>query len=135
MDGKNLMNVYENPKSSLHHSLSLINVWGKEPTHALGVVTEGMKYLYWGYAAKGFKPNNELYDLKTDPLELTNQFTSSDYTKARIKMQKLYHQHLAHWKENAVAYNNYQNSVSFLTVTLSGMKKSNGLRTFHPNKK
>ena len=48
MDGKNLMTVYENPKSSLHHSLALINVWGKEPTHALGVVTEGMKYLYWG---------------------------------------------------------------------------------------
>ena len=108
MDGKNLMTVYDKPTSSLHHSLSLINVWGKEPTHALGVVTEEMKYLYWGYAAKGFKPTNELYDLKTDPLELTNQFTSSDYTKARKKMQKLYDQHLAHWKENAVAYNNYQ---------------------------
>ena len=67
-----------------------------------------MKYLYWGYAEKGFKPTNELYDLKTDPLELTNQFSSSDYTKARKKMQKLYDQHLAHWKENAVAYNNYQ---------------------------
>ena len=108
MDGKNLMTVYDKPTSSLHHSLSLINVWGKEPTHALGVVTEEMKYLYWGYAAKGFKPANELYDLKADPLELTNQFTSSDYTKARKKMQKLYDQHLAHWKENAVAYNNYQ---------------------------
>ena len=67
-----------------------------------------MKYLYWGYAEKGFKPANELYDLKTDPLELTNQFSSSDYTKARKKMQKLYDQHLAHWKESAVAYNNYQ---------------------------
>ena len=93
-----------------------------------------MKYLYWGYAAKGFKPTNELYDLNTDPLELTNQFTSSDYTKARKKMQKLYDQHLAHWKENAVAYNNYQKFAPFLTATYSGMKRSSGLTIFHPNK-
>jgi hypothetical protein len=71
-------------------------------------VTEEMKYLYWGYAEKGFKPSNELYDLKKDPLEKSNQFSSSEYTKARKKMQKLYDQHLAHWKESAVAYNNYQ---------------------------
>ena len=108
MDGKDLMSVYDDPKSSLHHSLPLINVWGKAPTHALGVVTEEMKYLFWGYAAKGFKPSNELYDLKKDPLELTNQFSSSEYTKARKKMQKLYDQHLTDWKEHAVAYNNYQ---------------------------
>jgi len=108
MDGKDLMSVYDEPKSSLHHSLPLINVWGKAPTHALGVVTEEMKYLYWGYAEKGFKPSNELYDLKKDPLEKSNQFSSSEYTKARKKMQKLYDQHLAHWKESAVAYNNYQ---------------------------
>ena len=108
MDGKDLMSVYDDPKSSLHHSLPLINVWGKAPTHALGVVTEEMKYLYWGYAAKGFKSTHELYDLKKDPLELTNQFSSSDYTKARKKMQKLYDQHLTHWKVNAVAYHDYQ---------------------------
>ena len=28
--------------------------------------------------------------------------------KSPQKMQKLYDQHLAHWKENAVAYNKYQ---------------------------
>ena len=57
---------------------------------------------------KGFKPTNELYDLKNDPLEKSNEFSSSDYQKARKQMQKLYDQHLAHWKENAVAYNKYQ---------------------------
>ena len=102
------MTVYDNPKSSLHKALPLINVWGKAPTHCLGVVTEEMKYLFWGYAAKGFKPTNELYDLKNDPLEKLNEFSSSDYQKARKQMQTLYDQHLAHWKENAVAYNNYR---------------------------
>ena len=72
MDGKDLMTVYDNPKSSLHKSLPLINVWGKAPTHCLGVVTEKMKYLYWGYAAEGFEVTEELYDLEKDPLELTN---------------------------------------------------------------
>ena len=124
------MPIYDNPKSSLHHSLPLINVWGKEPTHALGVVTEDMKYLYWGYAAKGFKPTNELYDLKNDPLEKSNEFSSADYQKARQQMQKLYDQHLAHWKENAVAYNNYQKFGTIFDRKLKWEEKIKRVKNF-----
>ena len=108
MDGKNLMSLYDTPGSSLHSSLPLINVWGKAPTHLLGVVTEDMKYLYWGYAEKGFEPINELYDLKQDPLELINKFSSSTYQKTAVKMCKLYDRHLAHWRKHSVPYNDYQ---------------------------
>lgn len=123
MDGKNLMHLYDNPKSSLHSSLPLINVWGKAPTHVLGIVTEDMKYLYWGYAEEGFKPTNELYDLKQDPLELTNKFSSAAYQKMAGKMCKLYDRHLAHWQKHSVPYNDYQRFGVLFDRKLSWNKK------------
>ena len=108
MDGKDLMTVYDNPKSSLHKSLPLINVWGNAPTHCLGVVTEKIKYLYWGYASEGFEVTEELYDLEKDPLELSNLANDSNDLKRFEKMQKLYDQQLKNWKKQAVSYNDYQ---------------------------
>jgi arylsulfatase A-like enzyme len=108
MDGKNLMEVYDNPKLSLHSSLPLINVWGKAPTHVLGIVTEKLKYLYWSYAADDFEVTEELYDLEKDPLELSNKASESKDSKAIKRMRRLYDQQLAHWKKESVSYNDYQ---------------------------
>ena len=108
MDGENLMEVYDNPKLSLHSSLPLINVWGKAPTHVLGIVTEKMKYLYWSYAADDFEVTEELYDLEKDPLELSNKASESKDSKSIKRMRRLYDQQLAHWKKESVSYNDYQ---------------------------
>ena len=108
MDGKDLMRVYEDPKTAHHSSLPLINVWGKVPTHVLGVVTEKRKYLYWGYAAEGFKESEELYDLEKDPMELTNEMKNSKNSKSIKRMRRLYDQHLAKWKNGSVSYNDYE---------------------------
>jgi arylsulfatase A-like enzyme len=108
MDGGDLMKLYANPTESIHQALSLINVWGKPATHALGVVTKQMKYIHWSYAAEGFEVTEELYDLEKDPLELVNQAGNPDYERAIGQMRRAYDQRLAHWKAEAVPYNNYQ---------------------------
>jgi arylsulfatase A-like enzyme len=108
MDGGDLMELYGDPKKSIHESLALINVWGKVPTHAMGVVTKDMKYIHWGYAAEGFEVTEELYHLDKDPLELTNQAGNPEYRLAMERMRKSYDEHLSHWKAEAVPYNNYE---------------------------
>ncbi|PHS04871.1 MAG: acetylglucosamine-6-sulfatase [Blastopirellula sp.] len=108
MDGRDLMELYRNPEHSIHESLALINVWGKAPTHAIGVVTKDMKYIHWGYAAKGFEPTEELYHLSKDPLELTNQSDNPEYVSAMQQMRQVYDKHLSKWQSEAVSYNNYQ---------------------------
>ena len=67
-----------------------------------------MKYLYWGYAAEGFKVTEELYDLKKDSLELSNLAQNPNDLKRIQKMQRLYDQQLKNWKKQAVPYNDYQ---------------------------
>ena len=108
MDGADLMKLYANPEATNHESLALINAWGKAPTHAMAVVTKEMKYIHWGYAAEGFEVTEELYHLGKDPLELTNQTGNPEYSPAMQRMRKAYDRHLAHWKAEAVPYNNYQ---------------------------
>jgi arylsulfatase A-like enzyme len=111
MDGADLMELYSKPQNSIHESLALINVYnesGPPATHAMAVVTKEMKYIYWGYAAEGFEGAEELYHLSKDPLELTNQASNPEYSSAMQQMRKTYDKHLAHWKAEAVPYNNYQ---------------------------
>ncbi len=108
MDGADLMELYTEPDRPIHESLALINVWGKAPTHALGVVTKEMKYIHWGYAAEGFDVTEELYHLGKDPLELTNHAANPEYSPAMQQMREAYDKQLAHWNAEAVPYNNYQ---------------------------
>lgn len=114
VDGCDLMKLYDAPGdpdapgTSIHDSLALINVWGKYPTHAMGVVTRDTKYLYWGYAANGFEVTEELYNLRKDPLELVNKATNPKYSETLKQMRAAYDRHVAHWKDQAVPYNNYQ---------------------------
>jgi len=108
MVGANLMKLYDDPSASNHESLALINVWGEAPTHAMGVVTQDMKYLHWAYAAEGFEVTEELYLLENDLLELTNQSDNPEYGAAMQQLRKAYDGHLARWKAEAVPYNNYE---------------------------
>jgi len=108
MDGKNLMELYDDPEAAIHESLALINVWGHAPTHALSVVTKDLKYIHWGFADEGFEVTEELYHLEKDSLELTNQALNPEYQQAMEQMRKAYDGHLANWKAEAVPYNDYE---------------------------
>lgn len=123
MDGKNLMELYDDPTGAIHESLALINVWGKAPTHSLAVVTREMKYIHWGYAAKGFEVTEELYNLKKDGLELTNQAGNPEYVSALKRMRESYNAHLAHWKAEGVTYNNYESYGTLFDRNLTWSQK------------
>ena len=107
MDGKNLMPLYDDPKASIHESLPLINVWGQAPTHSLAVVTKDWKYIYWPYAAKGFKPTEELYNTTRDPLELKNVFDEPGSQGDLERMRKVYDATHEHWKQQRTDYHGY----------------------------
>ena len=106
LDGRDLMPLYDDPGRSVHESLPLINVWGPDAVHSLAVVTADRKYIVWPYDAEGFTPTEELYDTASDPLELTNLITLGDDQLAAVQAD--YDDWLAHWREHAVAHNDYR---------------------------
>ncbi|GAB5559031.1 MAG: sulfatase [Synoicihabitans sp.] len=124
MDGGDLMRIYEDPTAALHDSIALINVWGNKPTHALGVVTQDMKYLYWGYAAEGFEPTEELYDLASDPLELMELTSRKESRHDLVAMRQIYDQHLARWQSQAVSHHGYQPYGTYFDREVSWTEKA-----------
>ncbi|MGI9470304.1 MAG: sulfatase/phosphatase domain-containing protein, partial [Rubripirellula sp.] len=108
VDGKDLMPLYEDPTATVHSALPLINVWGPKQAHSYGVVTQDWKYIYWPYEEDGVSATEELYELSSDPLELTELSTVESAAGDLIRMRALYDQAVTDWKENAVPYHNYQ---------------------------
>lgn len=113
MDGKSLYAVYDNPRDSHHASLPLINVWGPAPVHSLSIVTENWKYIYWPYDQGDYRPTEELYHKRHDPHELKNLASHPDERENLEQMRQRYDAQVAHWKTNAVDYNNYQKFATF----------------------
>ncbi|VGO18293.1 sulfatase family protein [Pontiella sulfatireligans] len=108
LDGRSMLSVYEKPTATIHESLPLINVWGVSASHALTVVTKDHKYINWSYAGENYEVTEELYDLNRDSLELVNMAQHPEAKETLKKMQKLYDGHVAHWGQQAVDYNSYQ---------------------------
>ena len=108
MDGKDLMTLYDDPDATIHSVLPLINVWGPKQAHSLGVVTQTWKYIYWPYEEDGIEPAEELYELSSDPHELTQLAEVESAAGDLIRMRALYDAAVEDWKENAVPYHNYQ---------------------------
>jgi arylsulfatase A-like enzyme len=108
VDGQNLMSLYDDPQSQIHEALTLINVWGPKPVHSLAIVTADAKYINWPYQTSEFKRAEELYDMKSDRLELKNLAASESASAELARMRMLYDDAVRHWNRNAVPYHNYQ---------------------------
>ncbi len=107
IDGVNLMPLYDDPKSDVRQTLSLMNVWGPLPTYSLSVVTRDWKYVYWSFAEKPFKATEEMYHLSVDPHELKNVAGDKSYQRDLATMRKHYDAAVAAWKKEAVPYHDY----------------------------
>jgi hypothetical protein len=88
--------------------MAFINVWGSVPTQCLTVLTKEWKYTYWWYGDATMKPVEELFNLKMDPLEMTNLANDPEANSMLKSMRKKYDAELEKWKQQAVGYNNYQ---------------------------
>lgn len=108
MDGKDLMTLYDDPNATIHSVLPLINVWGPKKAHSYGVVTQAWKYIYWPYEEDDIQPAEELYELSSDPHELTQLAEVESAAGDLIRMRTLYDAAVEDWKKNAVPYHNYQ---------------------------
>lgn len=106
-DGKSLLQLYRDPTSVIHPDMALINVWGKNPTHSLSIVTQDFKYIYWAYGDDGMKPTEELYDLETDSLELTNIANRSGSLPKLVEMRNRYDRHVEKWALDSVPIHGY----------------------------
>lgn len=113
MDGRNLMELYDDPNASIHESLPLINVWGPRPVHSLAVVTERWKYIRWPYERGEFMATDELYDLQSDRLELKDLSESSSDAASLARMRQLYDQWVDDWRQSSVPYHNYRPFADF----------------------
>jgi arylsulfatase A-like enzyme len=134
MDGANLMDLYDDPEAAIHESLALMNLWGKAPTHVLSVLTKDTKYIYWSYAAEGFEPAEELYDLSGDPLELVNEAGNAAYCRVLARMRATYDEYLLRWKAEAVPYNHYQQFARIFDRSLEWQDKEGQVRNYTATK-
>lgn len=108
MDGKSLLPLLKDPTAEIREQMAFINVFVPLPTMCLTVLTKDTKYTYWWYSDAKMKPTEELFDLKNDPLEMTN-LAKVDTAAPKLEvMRKRYDTELAAWKKYAVPYNDYQ---------------------------
>ncbi|MDA7662424.1 sulfatase [Pirellulaceae bacterium] len=113
IDGKSLLPLFENPETSIHHALPLINVWGPKETFSLSVVTKEWKYINWPFVNEKMKRSEELYDTERDPFELSNLVNVQEVSENLTSMQKLYDKTVEHWRAESVSYHGYQELAKF----------------------
>lgn len=128
IDGMSLLSLYDNPSSAVHDHLPLINVWGPRQVHSLAVVSKEWKYIYWPWAEGDYEATEELYDLRTDRLELINAASDPVNDRELISMRDTYDKVVHHWRRNAVPYHNYQPFGTLFRRDLSWEEKQSSLR-------
>ncbi|WP_390895585.1 sulfatase family protein [Stieleria tagensis] len=108
MDGVSLLPLLNDPAADVREQLAFINVWGALPTKSLTCLTKEWKYTYWWYGDAEMEPTEELFHLKTDPLEMKNLSRDLESGDVLNTLRSKYDEQLERWKQQAVSYNDYQ---------------------------
>jgi flagellar biosynthesis chaperone FliJ len=73
------------------------------------------------------KPTEELFNLKNDPLELTNLVQLPEHRKQLEALRAKYDTQLQHWKKEAVKRNGYQKYITLFDRHLNAREKEKAL--------
>ena len=66
MDDVNLSPLLEKKEGIKRDSVTLINMWGNDGIHEMGVVTKDWIYIYWQYEDERMHPTEVLYHIGKD---------------------------------------------------------------------
>ena len=133
LDGVSLLPLLQKPESAIREQMAFINVFPPLATSSLTVLTKELKYTYWWFSNDKMKPTEELFDLKADPLEMTNLAHVDAATSKLETMRNRYDSELESWKQKAVSYNDYQRFGILFDRTVSDADKAKSKR--RPGKK
>lgn len=95
IDGKNLLPLLAAPQGRVRDTLPLFNFWGAASAQTMAIVAPGWKYIYWHYGGEGMTPTEELFDLASDPYEMTNVAADPRHAAQLATMRRTYDTELA----------------------------------------
>jgi arylsulfatase A-like enzyme len=104
-----------------------MNTYPPAPTTCMSVVSGPFKYTYWWFENNEMKPTEELFNLKNDPLELTNLVQLPEHRKQLEALRAKYDTQLQHWKKEAVKRNGYQKYITLFDRHLNAREKEKAL--------
>ncbi len=116
-EGQTLLNQYSGTDMFGDRRVPLINVWGPRQVYSLGFVKGDWKYIYWPYADKNMPASAELYNLRDDPLEMTNRIHDPQAADIRAQLEVEYDQLVSSWEEHAINRTHYKSLPKFLRQT------------------
>ena len=134
VDGTSLVPLLKDPTTDIRQQMAFINVFPPLSTSSLTVLTKQLKYTYWWFSNDKMKPTEELFDLKADPLEMTNLAQVEDSAPQLETMRKRYDNELENWKQKAVPYNDYQRFGVLFDRTIPNAEKAKNKRRTDPKK-
>ena len=107
LDGTSLISLFQEKGKDVRESMAFINCWGPISCTSLSVLTKDWKYTYWWYEDDTMEPFEELFETKTDPLELVNLASDAGAKEKLEEMRAMYDREVSGWNKNAVPYNDY----------------------------
>ncbi len=107
MDGKSFLPVVNQPDTSIHPFVPVMNMWGSAPIHTLAVITKDYKYIYWPYEGNGMKATEELFNISADPYELEEIIQNKNSAQIASQLRQYYDEQVQHIKKEGVNYNHY----------------------------
>lgn len=108
LDGKSLLPLLSNTTGKVRDWLPLFNHWGTVSAQSMAVVSAEWKYIHWYYGGKGMKPEEELFHLGNDRIEMKNVVGETQSATPLAAARAAYDAELAAMKEKVIQGHGYE---------------------------